>query len=121
MSPKEIKYGGHISNKIFFVKQLDNLGIKKKYLGYYSLVELMDILINKDVDIKSFSKEVYPFIANKYGKTTCTIERNLRNVIQQCWCFELMEKLNCYYAENDKPTCREFVYLVKEYILKQIS
>lgn len=121
MSPKEMKYGKFIANKIFFVKQLDYLGIQKKYLGYYTLVELMDVLINNCLEFKSFSTDVYPYIANKYGKTVCTIERNIRNLIKQCWCFDLMEKLNCYYAENDKPTCREFVYLVKDYILKQIS
>lgn len=120
MSPKELKYGKNIENKIYFVKQLDDLGIKKKYLGYYLLIELMEILINQEKRIKSFSKQVYPIIAKKYGKTPCTIERNIRSLIEKSWSVELMGKLNVYYIESKRPTCREFVYLVKNYISKQL-
>ena len=121
MFTKEIKYGKNIQTKIFFVKKLDELGISKKYLGYFLLVEIMEILINQNKKIISFSKEVYPQIALKYGKTVCTIERNIRNLIDKCWNEEMMEKLNVYYVENKKPTCREFVYLDKNYITKTIK
>ena len=120
MSPKEIKYGKNVEANIYFIKQLDNLGIDRKYTAYYLLVEIMQILINEEREIKSFSKEVYPQIARKYGKTDCTIERNIRNLIKKCWNEELMLKLNAYYPEGSMPTCREFIYLIKNYISKQI-
>ncbi len=120
MFTKEIKYGKNIETKIFFVKKLDELGISKKYLGYFLLVELMEILINQSRRVVSFSRDVYPQIANKFGKTVCTIERNIRNLIDKCWNIEMMEKLNVYYVEDEKPTCREFVYLVKNYVEKSI-
>ena len=120
MFTKEIKYGKNIESKIFFVKKLDELGISKKYLGYFLLVELMEILINQNSVIVSFSRDVYPQIAEKYGKTVCTIERNIRSLIDKCWDISLMEKLNVYYAENKKPSCRVFIYLVKNYVIQNI-
>ena len=81
----------------------------------------MEFLINQEIETKSFSKEVYPKIAMKYGKTACTVERNIRSLIDKCWCCELMEKLNVYYADGEKPTCRAFVYLVKNYICNKIT
>ncbi len=120
MHAKEIRFGGNISKLIFFQTRLNSLGIEKKYTGYYYLVELMDILINENKRIRSFSKEVYPRIAEKYSTTPWTIERNIRSVIDKSWSLDLMQKLNYYRPENDKPTCREFVYLIKNYIIKDI-
>ncbi len=120
MSPKEIKYGSKVAGNVYFIKQFDNLGIRRKYTGFYLLVEIMQLLINEEKRIVSFSKQVYPQIASKYGKTDCTIERNIRSLIRKCWNFEMMEKLNTYYPAEEMPTCREFVYLVKTYILNQI-
>ena len=120
MSPKELKYGKEIERGIYFSKQLDNLGVYRKYTGYYLLVEILRILINSEHKIVSFSKEIYPFVASKYGKTDCTIERNIRSLIQKCWTFEMMEKLKTYYPENIKPTCREFISLIVNYIEEQI-
>ena len=121
MSTKEMKYGKNVENNIYFIKQLDNLGIDRKYTGYYLLVEIMQVLINEEKSIKSFSRELYPQIARKYHKTDCTIERNIRSLIDKCWNKDMMIKLNVFYLEDFKPTCRTFVYLIKDYILKQIN
>ncbi len=120
MSPKEMRYGKNVASNVYFLKQLDNLGIFRKYTGFYLLVEIMQMLINEERRIISFSKEVYPQIAMKYGKTDCTIERNIRNLIHKCWNYDMMTKLNTYYPPNMCPTCREFVYLVRNYIIQQI-
>lgn len=120
MSPKEKRYGSKIASKIYFIKQLDCLGVDKKYLGYYLLIEIMELLINQDVRVYSFSKNIYPIIAEKYGKTPCTIERNIRSLIEKCWNRDMMEKLEVYYVDDRKPTCREFVFLVKKFVTKNI-
>ena len=120
MSPKEMKYKDNVAGNIFFLKQLDNLGIDRKYTGFYLLVEIMQVLINEEKRIKSFSKQVYPKIAEKYGKTNCTVERNIRNLIEHCWCKEMMIQLNTFFPEGKRPTCGEFVYLIKNYIKEQI-
>lgn len=120
MSPKEMKYGQKVANKMFFLKVLDELELNKKYMGYYLLVEIEEIMIEKQERVKSFSTQIYPQIAQKYGKTPCTIERNIRSLIDKCWNNNLMIKLNTYFIEGEKPSCKEFIYLVKNYILKQI-
>lgn len=120
MSPKEIRYGKNISGNIFFIKQLDELGLNRKYTGFYLLVEIMQVMINEQRIIKSFSEQLYPIIATKYGKTVCTIERNIRSIINKCWNNDMMEKLNAYYPAGEKPTCRVFIYLIKNYITDQI-
>ena len=120
MSPKEIKYGKNISSNIYFIKQLDELGLNRKYTGFYLLVEIMQVMINEERIIRSFSEQVYPMIAMKYGKTTCTIERNVRSIISKCWNDSMMKKLNTYYPNGEKPTCRVFIHLIKDYITKQI-
>lgn len=120
MNTKELRFGHHVSGLIFFKLKLEELGIKKKYTGYYYLVEMMNILINEDKKIKSFSREVYPMLAEKYSTNECTIERNIRSVIKKCWSNELMEKLNVYYPNEKRPPCRKFVFLIRDYMLKQI-
>lgn len=120
MTAKEIRYKDKISSSVYFAKQLDSLGFQRKYTAYYLLIEIMNVLINDELRVKSFSKQVYPGIAKKYGKTECTIERNIRNLINVSWSKDLMVKLNVYYPEDKKPTCCEFIYMVKNYITKQI-
>ena len=121
MSPKEMRYGCKVENKVYFVKCLDELKILKIYTGYYLLVEIMDIMINQGVNSGSFSRLIYPHVAEKYGKSDCTIERNIRSLINKCWDDELMRKLKTYYPDTRKPTCREFIFLVKNYIVNAIT
>jgi len=120
MSNTERKYSNIVAKNKFFVKQLDNLGFNRKYLGFYMLIEIMGILINEGVRVTSFSKQVYPIIANKYGKSCCTVERNIRSLIMKSWSVDLMQKLQKYYPESFKPTCRDFIFMIKNYISNQI-
>lgn len=120
MNTKEKIYGKNVKAYVYFIKQLDNLGIEKKYIGYYLLVEIMQIMINEDRCITSFSKQLYPRIAEKFNKTECTVERNIRNLINKCWNYNLMAKLEIYFQPEKKPTCRQFIYIVKDYMAKQL-
>ncbi len=120
MSNKERKYKNIVSENIYFVKQLDNLGFERKYLGFYMLIEMMNLLINKKMHVVSFSRQVYPMIAEKYGKTCCTVERNIRSLIEKSWNLDLMVKFQTYYPQGEKPTCRDFIFMVKNYITNQL-
>ena len=119
MTAKELKYGHTIAGKIFFMKQFDALGIQKRYLGYYMLIEIMEVLINKDSKIVSFSKQVYPIIAQKFSKKICTVERNIRNLIDRCWNENIIQKLNIKNTKV-KPSCLDFVYMIKDFIADKI-
>lgn len=118
MNPKQKRYNERIIENRFFSKMLDNLNIHKNYTGYFFMLDILDILINQKMQVKSFSRQVYPIIAKKYSKSECAIERNIRSLIDKCWNGFLQQKLNV--TTNKKPTCCEFIKLVKNYIYKQI-
>ena len=83
-------------------------------------IEIMQLLINKNMHVFSFSKQVYPIIAEKYGKTCCTVERNIRSLIKKSWNVNLMNTFRKYYPQGETPTCRDFIFMVKNYITNQM-
>lgn len=120
MTSKEKIYGKLVADKVFFIKKLDSLGLDKTYTGYFMLVDIMDLLINKNMDSVSFSKDIYPIIAKIYNKKVGTVERNIRNLIDKCWSISLMDKLKFYLPEGQKPTCKDFIFRVKHFIIDQV-
>ncbi len=102
-------------------KRVKDLGISGEYIAYYYLVDILDVLINEDKRVHSFSKEIYPFLAKKYNKSDCTVERDIRNVINIFWNDKMRIKLNPYWDVNTKPTCCKFIYLIRNYLLNEIA
>ncbi|MBQ9795412.1 MAG: hypothetical protein IJW36_00425 [Clostridia bacterium] len=120
MTAKEYKFKDKISGKVYFTKQLDILGIDRKYTGYFVLVEILNIMINEiEGKVRSFSKKIYPIVAERFNVADYTIERNIRNLIDKCWSKEMREELN--YDLDTKPKCQDFIYIVKEYIENKIA
>ncbi len=116
----EEEYTKIVTKNYFLTKKITDLGITKKYTAYYFLLDILDEIINKQRIIKSFSREVYPGLASKYGKHDCSIERDIRNLIATLWDRKLKDKLAYFYSGEGKPTCNEFIYLIKNYILADI-
>ena len=105
MNTKNEKYGGFISEKYFIKKCVKKYGVSQDYTAHYFLVDIIDLLINENKKVKSFSREVYPILAQKYNKKDCTIERNIRNVIDIR-----------YKDEEKKPTCQKFIHMLANYV-----
>lgn len=115
-----MKYHNKISHCKFIVKQIKDLGINDKYLGFYFLVSIENILLNEKQEINSFYKDIYPRIAKEYEKNECTIERNIRHLINQLW----LEGANCkiyQICSGIKLSCCKFIYTIKNYLIKQIA
>lgn len=121
MSLKVTKYSVMLTPNYYICKRVAELGIKRNLIGYYYLCEIMHLLINVGMEVKSFSKEVYPILAEKYGKNECTIERDIRNVINTCWDKSVKEKVAQFWDKTRPPRCHEFIYIVKAYILKDLK
>lgn len=119
MTTKERLYGNIVKDKIYLIKQFDYLGLNKHYTGYFMLIDLVTILLEGKIKAETFSKKIYPIVAKKFNKTECTVERNIRNLIDKCWTETLIEKLG-FLENRSKPTCRDFVFTIKNYIEKQI-
>ena len=108
-----------IKNK-FLVLELDRIGIDskyKEYLGYSLLLEILDLLITNKFIFDSFYKGVYPIIAKRHKKKDCTIERNIRNLINHLWKDEDGVIHNMFEL---KPSCCKFIYAVKNLVIKDI-
>lgn len=120
MGTKQKKYGDIISSNKYFIKCLLDLGINNNYTGYFYLIFILDLLINEELVVKSFNKEIYPLVAIEFNKTTCTIERNIRNLIDKTW-NNVNKKLKDFWRAETKPTCQKFIYMIKNYILMQIT
>ena len=117
MCNKEQKYMPILPRDYFIIKRIGDLGITRNYTGFYYIVEIMDYLINQEMVIKSFSREIYPSLAEKYGKKSCTVERDIRNVIDKLWEGTLKEKLVSYWDKDRKPTCHDFIHILRKYLL----
>ena len=120
-TPKNIRFDAGAEKLIYFKMILNRLGVKKKYTGYYCLLDVLNIIINEKRAVKNFQREVYPSVSAKMQVSQCTIERNIRNLIDKCWSYSMMERLGVYYPEGRKPACRQFVFLVKRYIEKSLA
>lgn len=120
MCKKYDRYGQLIQGNKYFINQLNELGIKQNFTGYYYAIDILDILINQGVRSKSFSKYIYPQVAKKYNKSECTIERNIRNLIDKNWNEELKAKLNCRFNDGEKPSCKELIFMIKDYIMSNL-
>ncbi len=102
-------------------KRIKDLGISNDYIAYYYLVDILDFLMNEGRRVHSFSKEIYPKLAKKYNKNDCTVERDIRNVINIFWNDKMRIKLNPYWDANTRPSCCKFIYLIKNYLLSEIA
>lgn len=105
----------------YFIKtKLNELGISNHFVAYYFLTDILDKMINEDVEIRSFSREVYPYLAEKYNVNTFTIERNIRNLISKKWDNDLKNSLSKFWKKDKPPRCCEFVYILKNYLVISI-
>lgn len=98
-------------------KRLNQLGVSTKYIAYYYLVDILDCIIVRECKIKSFSREIYPQIAKKYGKSVYTIERDIRHFINHVWNTN-SNFIKDVFELKTKPTCLELIYLIKNFVLK---
>ncbi len=120
MTKNERKYAHIISSNLFFDRALDGLGVSRKYLGYYYILDIMNMLINDKKAIRSFSREVYPLLAEKYDKQAMSVERDIRHFIDKNWTKEMRDGLYPFWSSEEKPTCCRYIYMLKSYILTKI-
>ncbi len=121
MTAKERRYKDKIAQKQYFVKHMDNIGLSRKYTGYFQIVDIMHLLINEKIKVVSFSRQIYPIIAKMYNSNATTIERNVRNLINKCWDNNIKHNLSAYWDIQKRPSCCQFIYLIKNYIIDQFS
>ena len=120
MTAKIIRLHELTKNCYFISKKLTNLGINEDYKGLYFLIDILDEIINNQKIVRSFSRELYPVVAKNLCVNACTIERDIRHIINVLWDYKLKNKLGYLWCKVKKPSCQEFIYLIKNYVIEDI-
>ena len=90
-------------------REMDLVGIKPKAKGYNYLVDAILLVIGGN------EGNVSRILADKYDKSTTSIERAMQNAIKQAWTTSCIEDLLQHYTarirpEKGYPTMMEFIY-----------
>lgn len=120
MCRREDSYFKQVDKNYYINKRLMYLGIETKYTAFYFLSDILRKMINEGVRVHSFSRQIYPLLAQKYNKNDCSIERNIRNLIEQRWSI-ISLKLTDYWQKTCPPTCCQFIKIIRDYIADLIA
>lgn len=95
-------------------------GFKANNIGFNYLVDIISLGI-KDVNLEPMSKVGYKLIADKYGKNTATIEKDIQNSISNAWLYGNSDLLYQTFGATisdgkGKPTNKHFIYTMIEKI-----
>ena len=66
-------------------KLIRSLGIGATYRGYRYLSYGIYLCLQDENYLLSVSKLLYPQIAHMYCTTSCSVERDLRTIVNVCW------------------------------------
>lgn len=119
MHTKEKRFGSLVNKSIYFANRLNEIGLSNKYTGYYYLIKILDIVVNGEIKVKSYSRQVYPSVALSFNTSVCTIERNIRSLIKNCWSDEIAKRLR--FKNVKRPTCCRLISLIVKNIFENIS
>ena len=95
-----------------------SLGIGGTYRGYKYLCYALSLCLENEDYLLAISKLLYPEIADAFQTTCCSVERDLRTVINVCWergNRNLLDNISFYPLET-KPTTGEFLDLLVGYL-----
>ena len=107
---------------------LKEIGIPASLNGYRYLIDALMILITAKDNINDIRvcKDVYPTIASKYGASSSSVERCIRNAIEVGFNrgnVKYLDELFGYTVETrkGKPTNTEFLFYVADYIRRGLK
>lgn len=100
---------------------LKQLGISKTYSGYEYLAHAIGLIFFDERFYTTVTKELYITVAQNCNTSAICVEKNIRNVINTIWAnldnnkdFIVSFFGTCYLRR--KPTNKEFIGLIYEYI-----
>lgn len=100
---------------------LIKMGFPTHMKGYLYTVEAVTMVIENPAHIGRFQYEVYPEIAEKFGVTTCSVERAIRTLIKGTYERHEIGYFKRFFGYAiQKPTNTEFITLCAEKIKTEI-
>ena len=102
------------------IDELNEIGVSAKTLGYKYLVDAILMVIEGE------NKNICTVLANKYGETSSSVERAMKNAINRVWDLVDADIIKINYkakvlSESGAPTINEFIYYYAYKIMKNIN
>ncbi len=90
-----------------------SIGLRPKCCGYKYIFELANMQISGN-GILPLKLNGYSALAKKYGKTVCSIDKNIQNCISKAWTDGDVDNLyrefgNTIDADKGKPTAKQLI------------
>ena len=99
-------------------KLLYDLMLPPSYKGYRYMKDAILMLCDDDYVCTSFTKNIYPVIAEKYGSTSQNIEKNIRSAVNKIYAVNSREDLEKTLGKSpiiyDKPSNAKFITFCAE-------
>lgn len=86
---------------------LYDLSLSSSYKGYKYLKEAIAMLIIGNFEGTSFSKQLYPALAQKFNTTDQNIEKNIRFAVRKIYEINSMEKLEELFGRAPAISSRQ--------------
>ena len=108
-------------SKIFIM-----IGIPAHIKGYQYLRYAIKQVMADTKLINNITKQLYPLVAKEFASSPSKVERAIRHAIDVAWSRGKIENINKVfgfkvYSPNDKPTNGEFVALVADKLMHDLS
>lgn len=108
-------------SKIFIM-----IGIPAHIKGYQYLRHAIKQVMADSMLINNITKKLYPNVAEAYDSSASKVERAIRHAIDVAWSRGKIENINKVfgfkvYSANDKPTNGEFIALVADKLMHDMS
>ena len=97
---------------------LYDLMLPPNYKGYKYLKDAILMLCDENYECNSFTKNIYPVIAEKYGSTSQNIEKNIRSAVMKIYEVNSKEDLEKVLGKSpiifEKPSNVKFITFCAE-------
>ncbi len=115
------------SRKLFIriSETLKKLGISPSKSGYLYIRDGIYLYVTHPEHQYKITKELYPYLSEKYQKTQAAVEKSMRTAIETGYNNCSLEYSNEVFAniiryDKGKPTNNEFITTVSEYIILEL-
>lgn len=100
-------------------------GVPHSLRGYRFCVDAIIIAVNRRECTEDLTKVIYPQVAKIHRTTSASVERCIRTAVEKsidrCDCETYSELFgNSYYAYGWRPTNKEFIATLAEYVKRRL-
>ena len=103
------------------INTLDSFGVSRSYTGYNYVVHGLLLILEDDERIECITKTLYLDIAKYFHTNWTCVEKNMRTIVNCVWNSHNVELLEIIFNRtnrNKKPTNKEFLKYMYDYITR---